>query len=261
MAARGAGYAATALASWRSGETRTTVGSVAGGARSAERWEHSTRVPGSYVPALRFDRLTALYDPLVRLTTREAAFKRRLLDQAAPADGDRVLDVGCGTGTLAIEALRREPRVEMTGLDGDPVVLSRARAKAGAAGADVRFDQALSDRMPYADASFDVVLSSLFFHHLVREVKERTIREIARVLRPGGRLHVADWGPPRDAVTAAVFLAGVRLFDGLAETRDNVRGELPRMFAAGGLSDARELGGLRVVFGRLAFYSARRAAA
>jgi ubiquinone/menaquinone biosynthesis C-methylase UbiE len=172
-----------------------------------------------------------------------------------------VLDVGCGTGTLAIEALRREPRVEMTGLDGDPVVLSRARAKAGAAGADVRFDQALSDRMPYADASFDVVLSSLFFHHLVREVKERTIREIARVLRPGGRLHVADWGPAGRAVTAAVFLAGVRLFDGLAETRDNVRGELPRMFAAGGLSDARELGSLRVVFGRLAFYSARRAAA
>lgn len=68
--------------------------------------------PESYVPALRFDRLTRVYDPLVRLTTRERTFKDRLLDQAEIGATDRVLDLGCGTGTLAIQAKQRHPQAD-----------------------------------------------------------------------------------------------------------------------------------------------------
>lgn len=210
----------------------------------------------SYVPALGFRRLTGLYDPVVRLTTRETRFKRQLLEQASIAPGQRVLDLACGTGTLAISAKRRHPTAEIIGIDGDPTVLERAREKAGAA-AGIRFDEGRSERMPYADSSFDVVVSSLFFHHVAREAKERTAREIARVLKPGGELHVADWGPPGDRLTSVLFLA-VRLFDGFEQTRDNAEDKLPQIFESACLSDVRQRGRLRVAFGVLAFYSARR---
>src|SRR5690348_15767000 len=90
-----------------------------------------------YVPALGRDILTALYDPLIRRTTRERTFKQRLLDQASLHAGQRVLDVGCGTGTLAVWAKEREPGIEIAGIDGDPAVLERARQKASDAGVDI----------------------------------------------------------------------------------------------------------------------------
>ena len=83
-----------------------------------------------YLPALSYERLTAIYDPVIRVSTRERLFKTKLLDQAALRPGMRVLDLGCGTGTLAVWAKQRHPEVELVGLDGDPEVLERGRRKA-----------------------------------------------------------------------------------------------------------------------------------
>ncbi|MFN2613106.1 MAG: class I SAM-dependent methyltransferase, partial [Solirubrobacterales bacterium] len=132
-------------------------------------------------------------------------------------------------------------------------------AKARDAGAPARFDLGRSDLLPYPDANFDRVLSSLFFHHLSRESKRRTLEEITRVLKPGGELHVADWGKPSGPLMAGLFF-GVRLFDGMDNTRDNADGALPQMFADAGLSDARQRDELRTAFGTLALYSAVRPA-
>ena len=211
----------------------------------------------SFVPALGFERLTSLYDPVVRATTRERTFKRRLLDQAAIQPGQRVLDLGCGTGTLAIEAKRREPRADVAGLDGDPEMLARARAKASEADVEIELREGLADRLPYPDSSFDRVLSTLLFHHLTREVKQAAAREVARVLRPGGELHLADWGPAPDPLARALFVV-VQLFDGFEQTGDNVAGRLPSILEAGGLSSVRERGRLRAAFGSLSLYSAQR---
>lgn len=210
-----------------------------------------------YIPALTYERLTPLFDPMVRLTTRERAFKERLLEQAAIEPGQRVLDLGCGTGTLAIWARQEHPDAELVGLDGDPEVLEKARRKADAAGVDVQLDQGLSYDLPYEDASFDRVLTSLFFHHLMPDAKASTAAEVARVLRPGGELHVADFGPPQDLL-ARVGAEGLRRFDGIENTRDNLDGNLPAIFEEAGLVDARERGRMRVIFGSLWFYSARR---
>jgi ubiquinone/menaquinone biosynthesis C-methylase UbiE len=209
-----------------------------------------------YLPALSYDRLTAIYDPVIRVGTRENLSKERLIDQAAPAPGMRVLDVGCGTGTLAIMLKQRHPGVEVVGLDGDPEMLGPGRRKAAEAGVEVKLDEGLSFDLPYEDGSFDRVVSSLFFHHLKRDAKETTAREVARVLRPGGELHVADFGPQRDP---AMWLLsrGVRHFDGVDVTRDNYAGRLPEIFAASGLTDPRERGRMRTLFGSLSFYSAR----
>jgi SAM-dependent methyltransferase len=209
-----------------------------------------------YVPALRFRALTGIYDPVVRLTTREAEFKRRLLDRAAIQPGDRVLDLACGTGTLAIEAKRRAPAADLVGVDGDPEMLARAGEKATAAGVEVRFDEGLSTELPYEDDSFDGALSTLFFHHLDLEGKRRTIAELARVLRRGGELHVADWGRPSDPLMSALSWP-VRLLDGLDVTRENFDGSLPTLFAEGGFEGVAETDRMRTPLGSMVLTRAR----
>lgn len=218
----------------------------------------ATARPADYLPAVRFDFLTPTFDVFVRATTRERTFKRRLLDQAELEGELDVLDVGAGTGTLAVWAKREKPALRIRGLDGDPAIIEQARRKAQRAGVDVPFEEGLSYELPYDDASFDRVLSSLFFHHLVLRDKERTIAEIARVLRPGGELHVADWGEPR-SLPEKLGAVAIRRFDGDEPTRDNLAGRLPELFAAGGLADARERERIAAPLGVVSLYSARRA--
>jgi ubiquinone/menaquinone biosynthesis C-methylase UbiE len=219
----------------------------------------ATARPADYLPAARFDFLTPLFDVFVRATTRERTFKRKLLDQAQLDQNLDVLDIGSGTGTLAIWAKERAPDARIRGLDGDPAIIARAVRKAARADVEIAFDEGLSYELPYADASFDRVLSSLFFHHLVLRDKERTIAEIARVLRPGGELHVADFGEPR-SLPSKVGAAFIRRFDGDEPTRDNLAGRLPQLFEAGGLADAVERERVPAPVGVISLYSARRPA-
>jgi ubiquinone/menaquinone biosynthesis C-methylase UbiE len=212
---------------------------------------------GRYVPALGRDSLTALYDPVLRLLTRERAFKERLLAQAVLSDGADVLDLACGTGTLAVWAKQRTPGAKLVGLDGDSRMLDKARVKAKRAGVEIQFDEGLSFELPYPAQSFDRVVTSLFFHHLSDRDKDRTIGEIARVLKPDGQLHVADWGPGTDPLMSALSLA-VRVLDGFEPTRANFKGDLPRLFERGGLRQVQTRGHLRTVTGSLAFYCAER---
>ena len=215
--------------------------------------------PADYLPAVRFDFLTPFFDVFVRYTTRERTFKGKLLDQAELTAAGDALDLGSGTGTLAIWAKQRHPELRIRGLDGDPAIIEQARRKADGAGLEIPFDEGLSYELPYEDASFDRVLSSLFFHHLVRRDKERTIAEIARVLRPGGELHVGDWGQPRSLPSKVAALA-IRSFDGEEPTRDNLAGRLPELFEAGGLVDARERERVPAPAGVISLYSAGRPA-
>jgi SAM-dependent methyltransferase len=211
----------------------------------------------AFLPALRWRRLTPIFDQVVRLTTRETKFKRLLLDQARVGDGEAVLDLGAGTGTLAIQLRRLCPSAQVTGLDADPDVLARARRKAAEAEVRVEFIEGFSTQLPFPDLHFDVALSTLFFHHLSDADKARSLAEVARVLKPGGRLHVADYDSPADPLMALLFLA-VRTFDGFDVTRANARGALPEMFEAAGLTAAKRHKRLRTAFGTLALYSARR---
>ena len=189
-----------------------------------------------YVAALRFPALNRAFDPVVRLTMRERRFKPELLDQAAIAPGQRVLDLGCGTGTLAVLAKEAVPDAEVVGLDGDPQILEQARAKSEAAGREVRFDHGYSTELPYEDASFDRVLSTLFFHHLTTNDTLTTLAEIVRVLRPGGELHIADFTKPSDPLMALAFSL-VRSFDGIDQTHVNARGQLGALASEAGVFD------------------------
>jgi ubiquinone/menaquinone biosynthesis C-methylase UbiE len=208
-----------------------------------------------FTPALGFHVLTPLYDRVVAMTTRERTFKRALLDQAAMEPGQQVLDVGCGTGTLAIAAQRRTQGVQVAGLDADPAVLAIATRKARDAGADIAFDLGRSSALPYADERFDRVLSSLFFHHLSWGDKLLTARQMHRVLRPAGELHVADWGRAGGLLSRTAFLA-IQLLDGFDTTSDNVAGLLPVLFASAGFRHVEETRRIPTAFGIVSLYRA-----
>ena len=206
-------------------------------------------------PALRFNVLTPLYDCVVRLTTRESVFKRRLVDAAAIQNGESVLDVGCGTGTLLREIVRRESLALVTGLDADPAILEIAQRKLANADTAGQLVQGYSTEMPFADDTFDHVVSTLFFHHLRREDKRCTIEEIMRVLRPGGSVQIADWGQPTGLLQRLAFYQ-IQVLDGFETTRDHVSGVLTTLFRETGFCRVTETAYLRTIFGTLRFLQA-----
>jgi ubiquinone/menaquinone biosynthesis C-methylase UbiE len=207
-----------------------------------------------FVPALRFDSLTRIYDPVVAITSRETAFKRRLLQHAGIKDGEAVLDVACGSGTLAIEIKKSHAKARVAGIDGDRAILTRARAKAQEAGVTVDFRRGLSNDLPYDARSFDVVVSTLFFHHLTDEAKADTAEEVKRVLRPGGRVLIADWGRPQDPLMRMMFL-NVQFLDGFGNTSSNVAGKLPEFLRDAGLQRVAVVDRMRTPLGTIEIVS------
>jgi len=140
-------------------------------------------------------RWARLYDIAVQITSlgREKALRKRTVARADIQPGQRVLDVGCGTGTLAIAIARTVPGAEILGLDPAPSMVARARSKAKAAGVEVDFDVGMIEKLPLDDESIDVVLSSLMLHHLPGGLLRDGLREVYRVLKPGGRLVAVDF--------------------------------------------------------------------
>jgi ubiquinone/menaquinone biosynthesis C-methylase UbiE len=203
-----------------------------------------------YIPPLGYHFLTRFYDAAVRATTRERTFKRALVEQVGARPGERVLDLGCGTGTLTVALAHRYPSTAITGLDADVAALAIARGKAHAAGVRVTLEQGRAEALPFGDASFDRVTSSLFFHHLTLEQKAAALREVRRVLEPGGELHVADWGRPANAVMRAAFFA-VQLLDGFETTADSVAGRLPELIARAGFAEVHETAALGTLLGTI----------
>lgn len=204
-----------------------------------------------FTPAAGRDIFLPFYDPLVRLLGF-GRLRNALLDQAQLQPGHRVLDIGCGTGTLAIVVKQRYRDVDATGLDPDPKALARARQKASRAGVAVRFDQGFADALPYPDGAFDRVFSSMMFHHLRRAQKEGMLREVRRVLAPGGRIEFLDFSHPGGHMHG--FFA--RLVHSHAQLRDNVDESIVDLMAGAGLVRPARVLELGTLFGRVAFFQA-----
>jgi len=206
-----------------------------------------TQTDSHYVPAFGLHRLTPFYDSFAKFVN---PLRRRLLQQANIQPGQRVLDLGCGTGLLTMMIKQSTPEAQVTGLDGDEAVLKIARQKSHHT--DIQWDHAFATDMPYPDNSFDVVVSSFVTHHLTSADKLRAFREVHRVLRPGGGFHIVDFGPPFNLLTR-VQASVMKNFE---RTADNFAGRIPLMLAEAGFRSAKEAGRDVIFFGPIAFYRA-----
>lgn len=204
-----------------------------------------------YIPALGFRWLTPFYDLLQRTFTPELALKGLLVEQLGIRPGHRVLDVGAGTGTLTIMMARAHPDAHIVALDGDPQVLGHARAKANVAGVHIQWDEGLATELPYPAGSFDRVVTSLMLHHLRREDKLRALREMRRVLRPGGEVHIYDLGKPRSFAGQLIGL----VFRHMEEAADNIDGLLPALMAQAGFAEVAERAQSLTIYGAGSYYS------
>jgi ubiquinone/menaquinone biosynthesis C-methylase UbiE len=204
-----------------------------------------------YIPAAGRAWLTRLYDPAMALTMRERAFRPALIDAvlAEPRPGV-VLDIGCGTGTLPTQLAAADRQLRILGVDGDEEVLAIARQKASPFGERVSFVKGLADGLPLPDASIDAVIASLLLHHLAPAAKLLALSEARRVLVPGGRLVIADWGRPHDPLMRAAFFT-LQLLDGFPNTRDHAAGLLPALIAQAGFGDVETMQRLRTAWGSL----------
>lgn len=211
----------------------------------------TTKTTGRYVTAAGRSGLSSLYDPAMALTMRERTWRPVVVD-AVLADPlpQRVLDVGVGTGSLAVEIARRAPKVETFGIDGDPEILARAARKAIEYGAQIELIEGRAEQLPFPDDSTDVVVMTLILHHLDSEAKRAALAEARRVLRHGGRLVVADWGKPLDPLSRGLFLL-LQLLDGFATTNPHAVGDIPRVIERSGFANVRRAGRWRTAWGTL----------
>ena len=142
-----------------------------------------------------------LYDLFVWLVSfgRERTYREKTLDLAKLESGESVLDIGCGTGTLAIAAKRRVgPAGTVNGVDASPEMLARAGRKANKAGAEVTFTKGIVEALPFLDGQFDAVVSTVMLHHLGRKARQQCVSEVRRVLKPGGRMLAVDFARPAE---------------------------------------------------------------
>ena len=206
-----------------------------------------------FLPAAGRDVFLPLYDPVVGLMGFDSA-RRELISCANIKPAQRVLDIGCGTGTLAVKLKRQHETVQVIGLDPDPKALWRARLKATGAGVSVQFDQGFADELPYERESFDRVLSSFMFHHLNKQEREKMLKEVLRVLKPGGSFHFVDFIV--DDVSHRFF---DRLFRSHAHMKDNSDERILELMSRTGFTDPVKVKDGKMLFGlmRTAYYQTR----
>ena len=206
--------------------------------------EHMTKLSPSrteYLPAAGHDSLLPFYDLLSRLVGARR-LHRTLIQGADLSSGQSVLEIGCGTGNLSVAAKRAVPGIALTCTDPDPRALRRARRKS----ADIAFERAFAEHLPYDDGSFDRVLSSLMLHHLDDDVKTSALAEVLRVTAPGGSFHVVDFVGHRHGL----------LSHGMG--RAQIAGDISSLLSAAGFAVVDDLGQRSTHVGTVGFWCAEK---
>lgn len=212
----------------------------------------------NYIPALRFKPLTRLYDFFLSATFPERKMKQALINQLQLQGTETVLDFGCGTATLAIMIKEQFPSVSIIGVDVDAEIIGIAENKIRSKGLGIALNKFDGESLAFlADQQFDKVVSSLVFHHIPTSTKRNILSQLYRIIKPGGALHIADFGKPGTLYTKVAF-GLLRRFDGVENTSVNAEGLLPQYIENGGFQEAAILQSFNTVFGTVDLIRARR---
>ena len=206
-----------------------------------------------FLPAAGRDVFLPLYDPMVSFMGAARA-REELIKQANIQPSQRVLDLGCGTGTLVVLLKRKYPAAEIVGVDPDPKALQRAQKKVRRAGVAVQLDEGFADELPYEAGTFDRVLSSFMLHHLEEHEREKTLREVLRVLKPAGTFHLLDFAGGEDKAPGRLG----RLVNSHARLEDNSQQRILQQMKRAGFTNAEKVKDGSMLFGLLptAYYQA-----
>ncbi len=216
----------------------------------------ATRHPRSILPetlhtrGMPLDILAPVYDWYCPKIGLGQAFRQKTLYHAGLKAGERVLDVGCGTGVLTrLAALAVGPEGEVIGIDPAAKMIAIAKKNAQSEGSIAEFRLAVIEELPFEDNSFDCVLSSMMLHHLPPDLKEQGLQEVRRVIKSGGRLVLVDLDRPSNPLWWAIFWP--LLF--WSNTKEHMAGRLGELMLKGGFSNVKKVG---TWGGFLGFYKA-----
>ena len=203
-----------------------------------------------FIPAARLRFLTPIYDWILSTFMKEREIKNALIAFSQLKSGDRILDFGCGTGTLLLMIESNMKDGEIHGIDIDPIVLEVARLKLLKSKGHALLSEYDGRTLPYADGYFDKVVSSLVFHHLSADQKKPALLEMNRVLKDGGEMLILDFGIQR-SLWARIVTSISRWIEPID---DNLQGLIPKYMIETFFDNVREKASFNTCFGTLAIY-------
>lgn len=209
----------------------------------------------NYIPTLRFKWLTPLYDFLLRVTMPEQRIKEKVIALAGIPLNAKVLDFGCGTGTLTIMIKESHPDAIVSGIDIDISVLNQAIRKAESKGLDILLLNYDGRKLPFQNDSFQIVISCLVFHHLDSSIKRSVLEELFRVMDKNGQLIIADFGRSKSWLHRILFNL-IRGLDGYKSTYANAKGLLPEFISDAGFEMVNINNRIKTIFGEVQLVSA-----
>lgn len=208
----------------------------------------------AYIPALGYHWLTNYYDTVVKLAIPENKIRNLLIDKLSIREDEKVLEFGCGTASNLILASKKHALACFYGLDIDDKILKLAQNKIQSTD-NIQLHLYKGLNFPYGENTFDKIFTSFVFHLLTKETKINTLHQMRRVLKPGGKIIIADWGKAKNDFMRIAF-GVVQLFDKWGTSKENAKGLIPVYMSDAGFKNVHESGYLNTRLGTFCFYEA-----